>query len=78
MRVADVAAELIEDYHNILMDSIEDEFIRKLVAKQCALIAAVKVEDTVQGTWYYLVDSQDTKRRMFPDLYVGEHQIKKL
>jgi hypothetical protein len=31
-----------------------------------------------QGTWYYLVDSEDTKGRLFPDLYVGEKQIQKL
>jgi hypothetical protein len=34
--------------------------------------------ETHQGTWYYLVDSEDTKGRMFPDLYLGEHQIDKL
>jgi hypothetical protein len=31
-----------------------------------------------QGTWYYLVDSEDTKGRLFSDLYVGEKQIQKL
>jgi hypothetical protein len=34
--------------------------------------------ETHQGTWYYLVDSEDTKGRLFSDLYVGEKQIKKL
>ena len=34
--------------------------------------------ETHQGTWYYLVDSENLKGRLFPDLYVGEKQIQKL
>ena len=34
--------------------------------------------ETYQGTWYYLVDSENLKGRLFPDLYVGEKQIQKL
>jgi hypothetical protein len=59
MKVADIAAELIEDYHNLLMDSIEDEFIRKLVAKQCALMAVDKVIYTLTESWCVVSDKEN-------------------
>ena len=37
------AKELVDDYDNLLINYIEDEFDRKLAAKQCARIAVNEI-----------------------------------
>jgi len=53
------ANDLIDDYYNMLMDNIDDEFIRRLVAIRCALKAVDEIINTLTNSWCVISDKEN-------------------